>query len=56
MANDLGFAARSASSGPEAVALALDTTAGRVLVSGSLFLAGDVLAARGKLEHALHLA
>ena len=55
MANALGIAARTAPSGPEAVDLALETTDRRVLVSGSLFLAGDVLAARGKLEHALHL-
>ena len=55
MANALGFAARSASSGPEAVELALATAQRRILVSGSLFLAGDVLSARGKLEHALHL-
>ena len=55
MANELGFSARSASSGPEAVTLALETSDRRVLVSGSLFLAGDVLSARGKLEHALHL-
>ena len=55
MANELGFKARSAASGPEAVALALESSDRRILVSGSLFLAGDVLSARGKLEHALHL-
>ncbi|MBR1951213.1 MAG: hypothetical protein IKA32_01460, partial [Lentisphaeria bacterium] len=55
MANALGFKARSAASGPEAVTLALKSSEKRVLVSGSLFLAGDVLSARGKLEHALHL-
>ena len=55
MANALGFKARIAASGPEAVELALQSTNSRILVSGSLFLAGDVLAARGKLNHALHL-
>ena len=55
MANALGFKARTAASGPEAVELALQSTDCRILVSGSLFLAGDVLAARGKLDHALHL-
>ena len=55
LANALGFKARTAPSGPEAVELALQSTNCRILVSGSLFLAGDVLAARGKLDHALHL-
>ena len=53
--NALGFKASTAASGAEAVDLALNTSQRRVLVTGSLFLAGEVLAARGKLEHALHL-
>ena len=55
MARDLGFPARTAPSGKEAVELALTVSPRRVLVSGSLFLAGEILAARGKLEHALDL-
>jgi len=55
MARDLGFTARTASSGKEAVELALAISPRRVLVSGSLFLAGEILSARGKLEHALDL-
>ena len=55
MANAFGFEARSAASGKEAVDLAL-TRSDRVLVSGSLFLAGEVLEACGKISHALHLA
>ncbi len=54
-ARALGFAARTAASGREAVELALASSSRRVLVSGSLFLAGEVLAARGKLDHALDL-
>ena len=54
-ARALGFAARTAASGTEAVELALASSSRRVLVSGSLFLAGEVLSARGKLDHALDL-
>ncbi|MBQ9501169.1 MAG: bifunctional folylpolyglutamate synthase/dihydrofolate synthase [Lentisphaeria bacterium] len=54
-ARALGFAARTAPSGSEAVELALASSSRRVLVSGSLFLAGEILAARGKLDHALDL-
>ncbi|MBR7104715.1 MAG: bifunctional folylpolyglutamate synthase/dihydrofolate synthase [Lentisphaeria bacterium] len=54
LANSLGFPASAALSGAEAVEKALQKDK-RVLVSGSLFLAGEVLAARNKLEHALHL-
>ena len=55
MANALGFSASAAKSGAEAVEKALLQSSRRVLVSGSLFLAGEVLAARGKLDHALDL-
>ena len=54
-ARALGFAARTAASGNEAVELALASSPRRVLVSGSLFLAGEILSARGKLDHALDL-